>query len=1171
MKKQLITVLLSVCVVLFWVKGLVLSAKDDPITAEMNHLQEEAKKAFKTENYSEAISKWQKCLELAQQTKNKEDIVVFFRNIGLVYGELRQYDKALSYYKQALAIHKDINDRYGEGMATGNIGRMYDELGQYDKALFYYNEALVIHKEIRDRRGEGADLSAIGNIFQKLSQYKKALWYYEQALKIHKEINDRWGEGNILSSIGQIHNYLGQHKKALSYHKQALEIHKEIKDKRGEGYDFTDIGVVYDNLGQYEKALYYYKKALEIHKEINDKRGEGYDLNNIGIVYGKRGQYKNALSSLEEGLKINKKIQDKWAKGKSLTNIGLIYYCFGQYDEALSYYNKALKIRKEIQDIRGEANDLNNIGLVYFVLGQYDKALSCFNQALSIDRAIGERRNQGRDLQNIGMVYDFIGNYKKAFGFYEQALKIRTDIEDIQGSINTMDSIAVLFHSLGHYEDALSNFEENLKIRTHIGDIPGKSSNLSQIGMVYAKMGQYEKALSYCEQALEIDRKIGIKIGEGVDLYNIGLIYFNLGQYEKAWQLINESMAIILEIGAEGNLWLAQHALGRTEVKLKRYDDALTHYEQAMNSIESLRIGIPAKSKTEIDKIIFMHEKSLVYDQLIELFQLLHKKHPKKGYDKKSFEIFERKQSRVFLEQMGKSGARNFAGVGDVTLQKERKFESQIAKFQSDLANERSKPIEDRNDDRIRFLEQHLENATKSLESLVKNTICEKYKDYCDLKYNTKHATLSELQKTVLKPGEVMLVYNVMENITCLWVISKKQFTFFPIEVTEKDLSEKVRDYRKQAKILVNTRKYRAKGSKDFQKGYEKTMKRMHGSGYELYKLLIPEKVMLTISEAKTIYIIPTSSIYGLPFEALVTQTDEKNGVHYLIEDCPITYLSSASLLKIIRDAQARKKEKAKYPLIAFAHPVYKKITDNKIPQMAHKGQNETRYSVSDLKTSAYLDIMGEAVFEELPQTEKEATVIRDILNAPDESEPLQLRDRASRTNVFKFHEKGRLDDYQYVLFLCHGILPSKDVEQPALVLSDPDPETGKDGYLTMADVFDIRFNADLITLSACNTGRGMEIRGEGVIGLTRAFMYAGTPAVSVTLWEVASGSSKILSTGLYKNLKVGKNRAEALQDIKCRMIRGEEGELFRHPYFWSPVVIFGDSGLNERNNPMKE
>ena len=146
------------------------------------------------------------------------------------------------------------------------------------------------------------------------------------------------------------------------------------------------------------------------------------------------------------------------------------------------------------------------------------------------------------------------------------------------------------------------------------------------------------------------------------------------------------------------------------------------------------------------------------------------------------------------------------------------------------------------------------------------------------------------------------------------------------------------------------------------------------------------------------------------------------------------------------------------------------------------------------------------------------------------------------------------------MVFSCHGVVPDETnrVSQPALVLSQPDPAGGA-GFLTMGDTFGLRFNAEMVTLSACNTGRGTEVRGEGVMGLTRAFMYAGAPAISVTLWSVESISAKTLSTGLYKNLMTGRGRAEALREIKVRMIHGEEDEYYRYPFFWAPLVLFGD------------
>jgi CHAT domain-containing protein len=245
-------------------------------------------------------------------------------------------------------------------------------------------------------------------------------------------------------------------------------------------------------------------------------------------------------------------------------------------------------------------------------------------------------------------------------------------------------------------------------------------------------------------------------------------------------------------------------------------------------------------------------------------------------------------------------------------------------------------------------------------------------------------------------------------------------------------------------------------------------------------------------------------------------------------------------------------REQAKYPLLAIANPIYQREPSIK--------KNKSNASVSELRSSSYFELMG-GDFAPLPETEKEVKLIKKILSAPEESNPLQLRQNAARSNVFRLHDNGYLDDYRYIVFSCHGILPGEidNVSQPALVLSLPDPETGPNGYLTMKDVFQLQLNAQFVTLSACNTGQGQSVKGEGVMGLTRAFMYAGTPSISVTLWSIETSSAAMLTTGFYANLKAGLRKAEALRKIKLRMIRGEESRLYRHPFFWAPMVIFGD------------
>jgi len=313
----------------------------------------------------------------------------------------------------------------------------------------------------------------------------------------------------------------------------------------------------------------------------------------------------------------------------------------------------------------------------------------------------------------------------------------------------------------------------------------------------------------------------------------------------------------------------------------------------------------------------------------------------------------------------------------------------------------------------------------------------------------------------------------------------------------------------------------------------------------ELHDLLLPAQVRKSLSPGSGLYIIPTGPLYSLPFEALETQASGQTP-RYLVEDYAIAYLSSASLLKILREAQARKQAQPPYPLLAFANPRYGK---------AASVQADDRL-IRVLQTRAYKEIM-KGPFRELPETEDEAREIKELLKAPDESKPLQLKEAASRSTVFKLNQDDRLSDYRYLVFACHGVLPGEvdRVVQPALVLSYPEQE----GYLIMGDVFALKLNAELVSLSACNTGRGSEVKGEGIMGLTRAFMYSGTPAVSVTLWSIESKSAKELNVGMYRYLSQKQGRAAALREIKLALLRGEKGEQYRHPFFWAPVVLFGD------------
>ena len=313
-----------------------------------------------------------------------------------------------------------------------------------------------------------------------------------------------------------------------------------------------------------------------------------------------------------------------------------------------------------------------------------------------------------------------------------------------------------------------------------------------------------------------------------------------------------------------------------------------------------------------------MKNKLFVYDELIELLRSRHEKDPTKGHDRDALEIFERKQGRLFLEEMGQSGARNFAGLPEQVKSQETELENRLDTLQAALVKERSQPQPDQA--RLQALETELQQAREAFQTL-KGEIQTRYPDYYALKY-PQPAKLAELQTKVLKPGEVMLIYGVLKDKTCLWVIGKEVFQLQTLPVGEKDLGRKVAAYRR-AVLKPGEETGNAAGAQDPARRERDQLRQ------ELYRLLFPDPVRAALSPGSLLYVIPTGPLYFLPFEALETQAPGQPP-HYLVEDYAIAYLSSASLLKTLREAQARKQAQPAYPLLAFANPSYE--TDSGSP-----------------------------------------------------------------------------------------------------------------------------------------------------------------------------------------------------------------------------------------------
>ncbi|NOY68237.1 MAG: CHAT domain-containing protein [Deltaproteobacteria bacterium] len=892
---------------------------------------------------------------------------------------------------------------------------------------------------------------------------------------------------------------------ALAKWQEAFLLAEKVGDKRLINIFAANIGLAYAGLSEYEKAIEYYEKALQMQQETGNQKGAAISLNNIGSAYKNLGRHNKALEYYRRALAIRHKNGDTGGEARILANMGSLSADAGLYSNAFKSLEKARAVCLKAGNTKGEINVLINLGRVYTNIGQFDKALASYKKALELNGPSANEHIKALIMGNIGAVNIMTGDYNKA----------------------------------------IDSFSNALLIHEKTGDKRGKGNDLANLGVVYKRLKNFDKALEYGRKALAVKQSSGDKIGEGAVLGNMGLAYEKLGDYKKALTHLIASGKIWDDFDLPDYRWRALQGRGMVEADMGNFDDAVSHYTAAIDGIENLRSNLSEKG----EKASFMESKTEVYDELISLLMKLHIKYPSKGYDKKAFRIFEKKQGRVFMEEMGKSGTRNFSGIPAELIQTEIRLETESTNLQSALEEKLSANMSDADKMSANAAREKLSAVNLHLKGLM-NRIKKEYPDYYALKY-PEPVDLADLQKSVLKTGEIILAYNVMQDKTCMWAIGSDYFSMHVINSGSDELFRDVTAYRNNFINIFKGEKLRgikwkapesAKAESAETESVITPSLTAETSPYipDLYSVLFPAPLSDVLKHYKTTYIVPTGPLYVLPFEALKDRTGS-----FLIEKQAFAYLSSPSILKVLRAGE--KNKQPRHPFLAFANPVY---------EMPNKIED----TVEEIQVRSIYNLMRGGIAP-LPETQDEVTRIKNILKAPADSHPLQIQEKASKSTLLDLNAKGTLDNYRYISFACHGIIPDdiSGLNQPSLLLSTPDPVTGKIGLLTMSDVFGLKLNADLVALSACNTARGKIVKGEGVMGLTRAFMYAGTPSITVNLWSVETISAQKLSVGYFDILQHGTDRAEALRESKLRLLHGEAGEQFKAPFFWAPTVLFGD------------
>jgi CHAT domain-containing protein/Flp pilus assembly protein TadD len=780
----------------------------------------------------------------------------------------------------------------------------------------------------------------------------------------------------------------------------------------------------------------------------------------------------------------------------------------------------------QIQDNpKAQADELFQQEIKQSQTNQLATAIQCWEQALTIYRSLHDFQGEGAVLEKLVAVHLAQKNYSKAIEFLQPLLAITQAMKNTQAEGQILANLGIAHRNLGNYVKAIELNQQALAIMQKIQDYQAEGQVLGNLGNAYASLGKYEQAIEFYQQSLRIAQKINNRIGEGTSLGNLGGVYASKGDYNKAIASYQQSLMIAKSLGdpeGEGytlnNLGVAYHIKGNLIQAINYYHQSLaitrTISNPQLQGEVLVSLAMAQEDKGNYKDAIKLHEQSLAIARAIKNQQAEALALNNFGHTLfVSGNLVEaEKQLRHSIEilQSLRLGLNDNYNISV--------FDTQVSTYnllqQVLIANktpEAALEISEQGRARafVELLDKELSNRTQKQNSSIINSI------------STNSITIEKIKQIAQAKKATLVEYSIVpdykfkfqgklrggESELFIWVVQPTGKVAFR-RVDLKSLREQ--ENISLAKLVTNTRQsIGARGRASLEVIYQPTTDQEQDL-QQLHKLLIePIADLLPKNPNNPVIFIPQESLFLVPFPALQDATGK-----YLVEKHTILSAPAIELLDLIQKQQQRIQGLTKDVLIV-GNPTMPKIVvqSGKPPQQ----------------------------LPPLPGAEKEALAIASLLK----TQAIIGKD-ASKVKIVQQLPKARL-----IHLATHGLLD--DVQSlgiPGAIALAPSKQDN--GLLNASEIINFKLNAELVVLSACDTGRG-EITGDGVIGLSRSFITAGVPSVIVSLWAVPDGQTAFLMTEFYRQLQHNPNKAQAL-----RIAMLETKKLYSNPKDWAAFTLIG-------------
>lgn len=934
----------------------------------------------------------------------------------------------------------------------------------------------------------------------------RALRKFEEALPLFRALNDTLRRVMALNSMGFAYASSGEKAKALNSFTQALSLARPVRDRSGEGVALSGLGLVH-NVTEKQKALESYTQAIPLFHSVGDRSNEAVALASIGLVYLRLGDIRKALESYTQALPLARGVGDRGSEAKSLAGLGYVHLRTRETHKAVDSFTRALSVARSVGDRQNEAEALGILGYSYGTLGEIQKAVESFILALPLFESLGDRAGQGATLMQFGFVYLRSGERQKAIETLTKALALAREVGDRDTEAQALNGLAI--NGLDRTTSALDQLKESLRLARETGNRGGEADTLNNIGLAHILSEEPEMALDSFTLALDVYRALNDHQGAATALVNRAFV--------------------------------------------ERIDDELIQsradIEEALAIFESLRKKVANQEfRTSYFATVQDH-----YKFYIDLLMELHEEDPSKGHDGEALQASERARARALLDTLAEARADIRQGVDSRLVERERALRQRL----NAKAEEQMKLLSGPHaEERAKVLAQEIEGLTSEFQQ-VETEIRQTSPRYAALT-QPQPLTLKEIQTKVLDNNTLLLEYSLGAESSYLWAVTQDSITSYelPKRAAIEEVSRQVYAALTNPSQWTDSRSYGQRSTERVDAGARVSTSE---SATRLSQMVLAP-VMAQLGK-KRLVIVADGTLQFIPFGALPIPGAPSEKVPYrpLIVEHEVVSLPSASALAVLR-RKVKDRQLAAKAIVVLGDPVFEG-NDERIKSSIRKARGrgatpeaDGRAVQSVLERSAQESGIKATVLglPRLPGTRSEAEQIVSLVSPA--SRELALDFAASRDTA-----TGRdLSQYRFVHFATHGFLNSQHPELSGIVLSLFDEQGNpQEGFLRLHDVFNLKLSADMVVLSACQTGLGKEVRGEGLIGLTRGFMYAGALRVVVSLWSVNDQATAELMTRFYKGILVNKLRpVQALQAAQVSMFQEKR---YSAPYYWAAFTLQGE------------